>query len=94
MIRYQQSYSSKQFSCNQCRKKEAADSTSGAETSRDVRFERSYVGQTQSPFIEVLIGEEVSQADVGGFLCDISTELLQGEFQSPGSKQSSASAAT
>lgn len=52
--------------------------TFGAETSGDVRFGRSDVGQSQSAFIKVLVGEEVSEADVGGVLCDVDTELLQG----------------
>lgn len=52
--------------------------TFGAETSRDVRFGRGDVSQTQSAFVKVLVGEEVSQAHVGGFLCDVDTELLQG----------------
>lgn len=53
------------------------DFTFGAETSGDVRLGRGDVGQTQSALIKVLIGEEVSQADVGGFLCNVDTELLQ-----------------
>lgn len=48
----------KTISSNQ--RSEAAGLTFGAETSRDVRFGRSDVRQTQSAFIEVLIGEEVS----------------------------------
>lgn len=54
-----------------------ADSTFGAEASGDVGFGRGDVGQTQRAFVKVLIGEEVSQADVGGFLCDVHAELLQ-----------------
>lgn len=65
------------------------DFTFGAETSGDVRFGRGDVGQTQSALIKVLIGEEVSQADVGGFLCDVDTELLQGHKTAEISEQTS-----
>ena len=53
------------------------DSTFGAEASGDVGFDRGDVGETQRPFIEVLVGEEVRQAHVGGVVCDVHTELLQ-----------------
>lgn len=53
------------------------DCTFGAETSRNVRLGWGDISQTQSALIEVLIGEQVSQADIGGFLCDVHTELLQ-----------------
>lgn len=55
--------------------------TFGAETSSDVWFGRGDVGQAQSAFIKVLIGEKVSEAHVGGFLCDVSAELLQVHIQ-------------
>lgn len=53
--------------------------TFGAETSGDVGFGRGDVGQTQRPLVKVLVGEEVSQADVGRLLCDVHAELLQGD---------------
>lgn len=54
------------------------DFTFGAEPPGDVRLGRGDVGQTQSALVEVLVSEEVRQADVGGFICDVDTELLQG----------------
>lgn len=52
--------------------------TFGAQTTRDVRFGGGHVGQTQSSFIEVLIGEKMGQAHVRRLLCHVHAELLQG----------------
>lgn len=50
--------------------------TFGAEASSDVGFRRGDVGKPQSALVKVLIGEEMSEADVGGFPRDVHTELL------------------
>lgn len=60
---------------------ESAVGTFGAETAGDVRFGRRHVGETQSSLVEVLVGEEVSQTNVGRFLRDVYAELLQGHAQ-------------
>lgn len=57
---------------------ESAVGTFGTETTGDVRFGRRHVGETQSSLIEILVGEEVSQTNVGCFLRDVYAELLQG----------------
>lgn len=51
--------------------------TFGAEASSDVGFRRGDVGKPQSALVKVLIGEEMSEADVGGFPRDVHTELLR-----------------
>lgn len=56
---------------------EATGLTFGAEASSDVGFRRGDVGKPQSALVKVLIGEEMSEADVGGFPRDVHTELLR-----------------
>lgn len=51
--------------------------TFGAEASSNVGFRRGDVGKPQSALVKVLIGEEMSEADVGGFPRDVHTELLR-----------------
>lgn len=57
------------------------DLTFGAETSSNIWFGWSDIGQTQSTFIKILIGEQVSETHVGGFVCDVGTELLLDHYE-------------
>lgn len=69
----------------------AAELTFGAKPSRDVGFGWGHISQTQSAFIKVLVGEEVSQADVEGFVCNVHTKLLQEKRRREGGGLSMAS---
>lgn len=47
-----------------------------AESSQSL-FGRGHVCQTKSAIIKVLIGEEMGEANCGGVVCDVITELLK-----------------
>lgn len=54
--------------------------TPGAESSSQVWLGRGHVGQAQGSFIEVLVGEQVSQTHAGGSVRHVGAELLLDTF--------------